>query len=179
MRYKTTLLVCALAAAFTGCTPKGDGDAAPEVLTAFRTADGKWGYKKGSKTVIEAKFDNVMPFKEGVARVKLNGKFGYIDESGKTLIEPKYEEAGRFSGGLAPVKLGEKFGFVDQTGKVVLEAKYESANEFTEGYALVMLEEKHGYIDKEGVFKEGDPPGSGETDTSATSGDAGEDDGGN
>ena len=178
MQIKSIVSMCVLTALVAGCTPKGD-DAAPEVLTAFRTADGKWGFQKGGKTVVEAKFDNVQPFKNGVARIKVNDKFGYIDESGKTLIEPKYEEAGRFSEGMAPVKLDDKFGFVDRTGKVVLEAKYDRADEFGGGYAIVEMDGKQGYIDKEGVFKEGEAPGSGESEGNLDMGEETDNEGGN
>ncbi|GEM_PF-2642732 len=181
MRNKLMIVLCGLAVSLAGCDPKGGGggEAAPETLMPFRTAEGKWGFKKGSRTVIDAKFDNVMQFKDGIARVKLNGKYGFIDEVGETLIEAKYEDAGRFGDGVAPVKSDGKFGFVDRNGKIVLEAKYDRADSFSGGYAIVNLEGKNGHIDKDGVFKEGDPPGSGESDGGLESGEGMEDDGGN
>lgn len=145
-----------------GCTPKNEvaEGVDPNALTAFRTSEGKWGYKNGrGKTVIEAKFDNVLPFRNGVARVKVNEKFGFIDESGKALVEPKYSEAGSFGDGLAPVKDGEKFGFIDRSGKMIIEANYDRADNFGDGFATVVLEGKAGYINKDAEFKEGDPPG--------------------
>ena len=145
-----------------GCEPKTEVDLGPgsaNTLTPFRDADGKWGYNKGGKTVIEPKFDNVSPFRNGTARVKLGDKYGFIDEAGKTLIEPKYTAAGRFSDGLAPAKIDANFGFVDKSGKVVVPAKYESADDFNEGFASVILGGEAGYINKQGEFKKGDPPG--------------------
>jgi len=146
----------------SGCAPKQEGvdGGDPNALTAFRTADGKWGFQNGrGKTVIEAKYDNVLPFRNGVSRVKINDKFGFIDESGKTLVDAKYSEAGAFNDGLAPVKSGDKFGYIDRTGKMAIEAKYERADNFGGGFAAVVLEGKTGYIDTKAEFKEGDPPG--------------------
>ncbi len=148
---------------FWGCTPKttdaGPGED-PNKLSPFRTAEGKWGYQNGrGKTVIEATFDNVTPFRNGIARIKVKDKYGYIDESGKSLIEAKYEEAGFFNQGLCPVKVDGKFGYIDRTGKMKFEAKFESAESFGLEFAAVTLGGKAGYIDKEGKFTEGEVPG--------------------
>nr|WP_325099647.1 WG repeat-containing protein [Campylobacter sp. TTU_617] len=45
---------------------------------------------KSGKIVIELKYDNII-FEEGLAQVKLNGKWGVIDKNGKIIIEPKYD----------------------------------------------------------------------------------------
>jgi hypothetical protein len=163
MQKKIPVLACALSLLFViGCKPKaevGDGPNTANTLTPFRTADGKWGYNKGGKTVIEAKFDNVVPFQNGTARIKVGDKYGFIDESGKILVEPKYVAAGRFIDGLAPVKIDANFGYIDKSGKVVIPAKYGSADDFNAGYASVLLGEESGYISKQGEYKKGDPPG--------------------
>ncbi|EIQ8871589.1 WG repeat-containing protein, partial [Campylobacter coli] len=49
---------------------------------------------KNGKIVIEPKFDGVGNFSEGLARVELNGKYGFIDKSGKIVIEPKFDDIG-------------------------------------------------------------------------------------
>lgn len=163
MQKKLSILTCVLSLLFfNGCKPKTDVGADPEAankLTPFRTAEGKWGYSKGGKTVIAASFDNVSPFRGGTARIKVGDKYGFIDESGKTIIEPKYAAAGRFSDGLAPARTGEKFGYIDKTGKMAIEAKYSAAGDFLDGFAAVVLDEVTGYIDTKGAFEKGDPPG--------------------
>lgn len=142
-----------------GCQPKTEQPDDANQLTPFRAAAGKWGYIKGGKTVIEATYDNVSPFRNGVARVKVGDKYGYINESGKTIVEPTYSAAGRFGDGLAPVKTGEKFGYIDKTGKLAIEARYAAADDFLNGFASVVLDDVSGYIDIKGEFKKGDPPG--------------------
>lgn len=163
MEKKFTILTVVLSLLFSiGCKPKTDDGADPEAvnkLAPFRTAAGKWGYNKGGKTVIEAKYDNVSPFRNGTARIKIGDNYGYIDEAGKTIIEAKYAAAGRFSDGLAPVKMGDNFGYIDKTGKIALEARYSAADDFLDGFAAVVLDEVAGYINSKGEFKKGDPPG--------------------
>ncbi|MGJ8958557.1 WG repeat-containing protein [Campylobacter coli] len=47
---------------------------------------------KSGKFVIKPKFDSIWSFREGLAKVELNGKYGLIDKSGKIVIEPKFDD---------------------------------------------------------------------------------------
>jgi len=49
-------------------------------------------------------WDGAEAFSEGLARVKKDGKWGFIDQSGKTLIPFIYEDATSVYDGLAWVK---------------------------------------------------------------------------
>ena len=60
--------------------------------------------------------DRVNSFSEGLAPVKLKGKWGYIDRNGALIIPAQYDDAGGFSEGLAPVKLKGKWGYIDRNG---------------------------------------------------------------
>jgi hypothetical protein len=71
--------------------------------------------------------DEAEEFSEGLAKVKLDDKYGYIDKIGKEIIPPKYSEVGDFSEGMARVKGREYFfrwGFVNKTGKDIIPLKY-------------------------------------------------------
>lgn len=54
-------------------------------------------------TLIEAKYEDAQYFSEGLAAVKQDGKWGYIDETGKTVIPFGYDKAYAFNEGLAVV----------------------------------------------------------------------------
>ncbi len=54
--------------------------------------------------VIPPQFDQADSFSEGLARVKIGNKWGYIDKKGKLVIQPQFDEAASFSEGLALVK---------------------------------------------------------------------------
>jgi len=86
----------------------------------------------------------------GMARVKLSGKWGYIDRTGRIVINPQFEEAGDFSEGLARVKTGGKWGYVDRTGRFLINPQFEEAGDFSQGLARVKLGGKWGYVDRRG-----------------------------
>jgi hypothetical protein len=48
--------------------------------------------------VLKNKFEEIGPFGRRVAIVKLNGKFGFIDEMGKIIVKPIYQKAIMVSG---------------------------------------------------------------------------------
>ena len=77
--------------------------------------------------ILEPQFDAAWEFREGMAAVMKNGKWGFIDKKGKFLIQPQFEDAAFFSGGLAPVEISGKYGYIDRTGKVVVQPEYDYA----------------------------------------------------
>lgn len=109
-------------------------------------------WEKGSPDIIwlEKTYENIDPFSEGLALVRLNSKYGFIDKTGKEVIPLKYDNAFDFSEGLALVWLNEKCGYIDKTGKEVIPIKYDWCGSFSEDLALVVLDDKWGYIDKTG-----------------------------
>ena len=112
---------------------------------------GMYGFAdKSGNEVISFKYHRAWDFREGRARVKLNGKDGYIDKSGNEVIPLKYDDAWGFSEGLAAVKLNDKYGFINKSGNEVISFKYDYASEFSEGLAAVKLNDKYGFIDKSG-----------------------------
>lgn len=63
-------------------------------------------------------FENGVDFAEGRAMVEVNGKFGFIDDTGKLVIPPIYDSVGRaFHGGVVRAKLDGREGYIDKAGK--------------------------------------------------------------
>ena len=68
--------------------------------------------------VIEPQFDLALSFSEGLAVVRIKGKFGFIDSLGKMAIEPQFDWALSFSEGLAAVKINGRGGRCRADGKL-------------------------------------------------------------
>ena len=132
------------------------------IQNTYKNVKGKkwWIEKKRvyetGEMVVPFKYDEVWDFDEGLAAVKLKGKWGFIDKSGKEVVPLKYDKVWGFDEGLAGVKLKGKWGFIDKSGKEVVPLKYEDVGLFSEGLASVKLKGKWGVIDKSG--KEVVPP---------------------
>ena len=122
------------------------------------------GKKKKYKTgdvVIPFKYDFAYAFSEGLAAVKLKGKWGFIDKSGKVVVPIKYDGVIDFSEGFARVGLSDKWGvvnkwgIVNKSGKEIVPLKYNYVWDFNEGLASVILMDKDGYIKSGFVNKSG------------------------
>jgi hypothetical protein len=89
---------------------------------------------------------------EGLRRVSLKGKHGFIDYHGDEVIPLKYDDAFNFCNGLAPVMLNGKWGYIDVTGKEVIPPKYTYAFNFPENINItaVVINSKCAFIDKTG-----------------------------
>ncbi|MDH7577857.1 MAG: WG repeat-containing protein [Bacillota bacterium] len=116
---------------------------------------------KTGKVAIPLQFEEATEFSEGLAAVKIGGKWGYIDLTGKEIIPPQFIYAWPFSGGVARVAVttaipgheGEerwKHGYIDKTGRYIVEPELEEAYDFSEGLAFVAVDGKRGYIDTTG-----------------------------
>lgn len=116
----------------------------------------KYGFSKNGTLVIDAVYDDAGSFSEGLAPVKKNGKWGYINKTGHSVIPYKYEAAGSFSEGYAVVKMFDKYGFIDAEGKGLTPLKYDKADRFRDGLATVWLADKEGKIDKAGEWLDSD-----------------------
>jgi hypothetical protein len=118
-------------------------------LAWARTDNGKVGFiDKSGKWVIAPELDVVRSFDEvsGMARVKKDGQWYYLNTSGETLMV-ETDAYFDFSEGLA---VGEKRGlrgFFDNKGKWIVEPKFQDARKFENGYAQVKLNNKWGLID--------------------------------
>jgi len=57
---------------------------------------------------IPPQYDDARDFSEGLAAVRVGGKWGYIDRSGKMVIPPRFLRAEPFRGGLAVVDTSQR-----------------------------------------------------------------------
>lgn len=98
-------------------------------------------------------YDSIDSFREGLAMVVKNNKFGYINKAGKEVIPLKFDESDGFYDGLAKVRVGDESGYINKKGQKVipLTSKYETLKNFSEGLAMVITSERKViYIDKLG-----------------------------
>ena len=128
------------------------GDAADfsEKLAAARlpAPGSKWGYIGGSGDfTIAPRFDEQPgAFSEGLASVKVGGRFGYIDKSGQTVVQPVYRSAHPFHSGLARVGTPVGPAVIDRTGKILLKPATGLDGDFHDGMARIKVHGKCGFM---------------------------------
>jgi len=136
------------------------GEKRKEVQQYFRILD--------ETLLFDKEFEVAKPFSEkGLARVKVKGKWGFINRQGNFIIPPLYDLVGEFSEGLAPILIENKVGFINEHGKIIIDPKYEfptnakfnslehqiESYRFVHGLCPVVLNSKYGYIDQEDKIK--------------------------
>jgi hypothetical protein len=89
-------------------------------------------------------------FSEGLGRISVHGKWGFINEQGKVVVAPRFDNLWSFSEGMAPAMLGHKWGFINATGKIVIPLESDVESEFSEGVACVYVGREWKYLDKAG-----------------------------
>lgn len=96
-------------------------------------------------------FNDANTFKEGLAGVKHNGKWGFINYQGDVIVKFEYDDTRYFKNGYCAVKKGNKWGAIDKKGNIVVPIKYDEVGNFEEGLASVKLNGKWGFVSTAGV----------------------------
>lgn len=93
-------------------------------------------------------------FSEGLARITISDKQGYIDKTGRIVIQPQFAYTSDFHEELARIGIGtHQEGYINKTGKIVVQPKFSHVREFSEGLAAVETRDgKWGYLDKTGKY---------------------------
>jgi hypothetical protein len=92
-----------------------------------------------------------LEYYEGLARIKLNGKYGFYDKDQNLVIPAEYDFATTFTDGYSEVRQDKKYGYIDKTGKVIVPIKYDDIINYNQalqkGEAVkVELNDKKGLI---------------------------------
>jgi hypothetical protein len=125
-------------------------------------SDGLFNVKEGDYTAyFDVKGNVVLPFQnryetygnfsEGLARIRINEKWGYINKKGEEVIRPQFHYADDFSDGRAIVRNERHLhGAIDARGNLVIDYRFHNLLNFVKGYAKFSSQQKWGMIDKSG-----------------------------
>jgi hypothetical protein len=100
--------------------------------------------------IIDCQYEFAEGFdKHGLAKVKINQKYGFINKSGELVIPAIYDAISHVIEGLASVKINEKFKVLNTVTNVIGQKEFDSAFIFWKGMGCVEANGKYGIIDKE------------------------------
>ncbi len=107
-----------------------------------------WNHQSREVFIIEPKFEHAKDFSNGLAAVRINGKFGYIDKTGQVIIAPLFDRAGAFDQGLAVAGTNKAYGIIDIAGNYIVDPIFSHAiiysNDIILGGSIDNV--KYGYI---------------------------------
>ena len=105
---------------------------------AWVSRDGQAGWfavDKTNRVIIQSSFDDVRPFRRGVAIVRQRGRWGAVEKNGRLAVQFAFDAFatgladGRYvegftDEGLAIVEVGGRKGVIDRTGRVLVPLAY-------------------------------------------------------
>ena len=97
-------------------------------------------------------YDEVHDFSEGLAGIKKDGKWGFIDRTGKEVISCCFGDVRNFSHGLAASIYMWGWSFINKTGNKAIPFTYDYVSDFFQGLAKVRRNGKYGFINKSGAI---------------------------
>jgi hypothetical protein len=98
-------------------------------------------------------FDDAGNFSEGLAPVKIRGKWGFIDTHGSLVIKNIFDKVYSFTDGIASIIIEGKTGYINHCGNVLISPEFDNGKSFSEGLAGVLKDGKWGYVNPQGIFE--------------------------
>lgn len=96
-------------------------------------------------------YDEVGEYINGIARVKKNNKYGYINEKVELVIALDFDMASDFDErNYAKVMENEKMGYIDMSGQAIIPVEYDYCGDVFYGMVTVGLEGKYGFFNIDG-----------------------------
>ena len=138
---KTSLLVAVLSTGSYACNAS---------LLGKKPSAKKYSTREASAKA-QKKYTEVWDFKDGLAAVSQDTRWGFIDKTTELAIPMIYDEVTTFSEDLACVRKGRRWGVVNTEGKQIVLYIYDKIFPFDQGLAIVVRNGKWGMINKKGI----------------------------
>ena len=97
--------------------------------------------------------DAMKKFREGLAPIKLDGKWGFVNTEGNIIIEPQYFYVAGFFSGVSLVRNQKKdYFFINKENRNIFgKIVFQKASSFYDGYAVIENDKGFGVIDLRGI----------------------------
>jgi hypothetical protein len=116
---------------------------------------------KTNNVLISTGFDDVRPFRRGVAAVRRAGRWGAVDKVGRVVVPLRFDgfatalHDGRYidgfsDEGLAVVSLGGRKGVVDRTGRLIVPPTHAALVIHPVAFLIVDAAQRWGALDRQG-----------------------------
>jgi len=140
----------------------GVGSFSDDVAWVSNDGTGGWfAIDKANRVVIQSAFDDVRPFRRGIAAVRQHGKWGAVERNGRLAVQFAFDAFatgladGRYvdgftDEGLAIVELGGRKGVIDRTGRVIVPLAYPTLVIHPVAFLFTDASHRWGALDRNG-----------------------------
>ena len=95
-------------------------------------------------------FEELHPMSNGFLGVRINGKYGFVDDWGRLRIANRYDSVTHFSSNMAAVKMLGHWGYIDKSEHLIVQPRFDCAYPFRGAAAMVKKDGKFGLVNTEG-----------------------------
>lgn len=136
-------------------SPTDGGEGYEINMSTYKVATEIHGGHGANEDTIPEGYDDIDRYFNGLAAVKKNGKWGYIDKSKNVVIPIEYEEVQKsfmtdncrsFDGKYIPVKKNGKMGIIDKQNQIVVPFEYDVIMQGEDGVFIAKRNGRWGFI---------------------------------
>ncbi len=95
-------------------------------------------------------FEELHPMSDGFLGVRINGKYGFVDDWGRLRIANRYDSVTHFSSNMAAVKVMGRWGHIDKSEHLIVQPRFDCAYPFRGAAAMVKKAGKFGLVNTKG-----------------------------
>ena len=95
-------------------------------------------------------FEELQPMSNSFLGVKINGKYGFVDEHGRLRIANRYDSITRFQQNMAAVKMMGRWGYINKSERLLVQPHFDGAQPFRGKVAVVRKGNKYGMVNAQG-----------------------------
>lgn len=99
---------------------------------------------------LENNFQELHPMSDEFLGVKINNKFGFVDNIGRLRIANRYDSITHFEDNMAAVKLLGRWGYIDKSEHLIVQPHFDLAQPFQGKLAVVKKENLFGMVNRKG-----------------------------
>jgi len=121
-------------------------------LTIFRE-NGRFGFKdQQDRIIIANRYEQVKPFHQKLAAIKIRDKWGFIDLDEVIRVQPMYDSVGHYVEGTCLVKRNGLLGVIDKRGNEIITPEFEDIIRLANNSYKIKQAGKWGLIGENGEF---------------------------
>lgn len=118
----------------------------------IKTNDKQWAFWDGNQTTWKmGNLQNLGSLNDGLAKYKLYGKYGFLNDNGIKVVQPIFTQVGDFEKGFSWVKNRKgKMAVINKELKIITPYKYKKINNYDNAQQVIVKKMRYGLLNSNG-----------------------------